>query len=175
MTPIAHSMVGLGGWLAGSRQACAGEMAAFVLAANLPDADFLLRLIPAVHRAMPHQYATHNLLFALLSSLVFFKLVRGIRARSALVAVALSHPVLDLLVSDRVQPIGFPILWPFSRLLFHVGGFPSLQRGDWAALVSWENLGVVLLEVLVFALPLGLLAGKKAWRLANEPDFWRWT
>lgn len=170
MTPIAHTVVGLGGWIGFSKRPGLGEMAAFILAANLPDADFLLRIVPVLRRAMPHQYFTHNLVFALLSAVLLFGLVRTARSRMALMGVALSHLVLDLMVTDTAVPIGFPMLWPFSSRLFHVGGFPPLQRGDLATVLSWRNLKVVILELLLFALPLWLLAGKRITAVVNR---WR--
>lgn len=173
MTPIAHTMVGLGGWIGFSKRPGIKEMVAFVLAANLPDGDFLLRLIPAVRRVMPHQYLTHNLVFALLSAVILFGLVRGIRLRLALAGVALSHLVLDLMVTDTAAPIGFPMLWPFSERLFHVGGFPSLRRGDPAAVFSRGNLVVVILELLLFALPLWLLAGRRLVKTIGSEGFRR--
>ena len=174
MTPIAHTAVGIGGWLAGTRKPVAGGLLAFVLAANLPDADFLLRLIPACKRSLPHQVVTHNLFFALLSVLLFLPLIRDLRERWLLLAVAFSHPLLDLFVVDTVPPIGFPLLWPLSRRLFHVGGFPPLLRGDLNTLLSPANLVTLLLEIVVFVGPLWLLAGKRLRGLAGNPDFWRW-
>ncbi|MDY0297082.1 MAG: metal-dependent hydrolase [Acidobacteriota bacterium] len=174
MTPIAHTMIGLSGWLTASRRPRAAEMAAFVLAANLPDIDFLLRLLPSLRESMPHQYATHNLVFVLASGLLLGRLVRTVRARWVLLAVAASHLVLDLLVSDTVDPIGFPLLLPFSRQLFHIGGFPPLRRGDLTTVLSWSNLAVVLLEILIFAVPLWAVAGKRLRRLMLNEDFRKW-
>lgn len=173
MTPIAHTMVGIGGWLAVSRRFRTGEMVAFVLAANLPDVDFFLRMVPAVRSRIPHQYVTHNLVFVLLSTLLLFGLVRTIRARWALFAVAVSHLVLDLLVTDTMDPIGFPLLFPFSGRLFHVGGFPPFHRESLAVVFSWGNLGVMGLELLVFAIPLWILAGKRLQIPGAKRDFRR--
>lgn len=173
MTPIAHTLAGISGWLAVSRRLRSGEIVAFVLAANLPDVDFLLRLVPAVHSRIPHQYATHNLVFVLLSTLLLSRLVSTVRVRWALLVVAMSHPVLDLLVTDTVAPIGFPLLYPFSGRLFHVGGFPPFQRGNLAAVFTWGNLAVVLLEFLVFIVPVWILARKRLGTPGAEKDFRR--
>ncbi|HVR72746.1 MAG TPA: metal-dependent hydrolase [Planctomycetota bacterium] len=176
-SPIAHTLAGLG--LAAaipSRGAPALLWAALgIFAANAPDLDFVPGLILGDANRW-HQGPSHSLAAALALALAgggaAYLAGRGGRARAALVAALLaaglaSHLLLDLFAEDRREPMGIPLLWPWSTETFKApwvifgairhGGPETTLRELVAAVLSRENLAPVLREVAVL-LPLLLAA-----------------
>jgi hypothetical protein len=172
MSPIAHSGLALLGWELGARRKNAFSLAVFMAAANLPDLDFLLRLIFGRGRLTLHQYYTHNALFILIASGLLSLLLPAGRDRWALLLVALSHLVLDVVVVDTLRPVGIRAFYPFSDALFNFGFFPFLQRGSLRAMASVRNLEVLALEAAVFVLPVAVVFRKALVRQLAARGFW---
>ncbi len=152
MTPVAHTGIALLGWQLSAQEKNIKTLSFFVVLASLPDIDFLF---------FPHQSYTHNIFFVTLTALVLFPLFKRKRTRIGLLLVSLSHLVLDLLVIDRVAPIGIPLLFPLSGKFFNLGFFPNLQRGAMADLFSIHNAWTLVLENLVFLMPVLILCRKE--------------
>jgi hypothetical protein len=174
MSPIAHSGIALLGWELASRRKNVFSLALFLAAANLPDVDFLLRIVLGRGRMPLHQYYTHNLAFVLLGAGLMSLLLPAGRDRWGLVLVALSHLVLDVIVIDTVRPVGIRAFYPFSTALYNFGFFPFLQRGSLKAMASWRNLEVMALEAGLFVLPVLVVFGKALARRIRARAFWSW-
>ncbi len=136
-----------------------------VVAANLPDADFL----PGILIGEPgrfHHGASHSLVAAVASAAAAYGIAKAFRLRTAgriglLVGLAvLSHLGLDMISSLVDRRHGIPLLWPFSSYRFSspypllIGIYLDMSRGTlWRALVHLHNLAAVAWEaVLVGAL-----------------------
>jgi membrane-bound metal-dependent hydrolase YbcI (DUF457 family) len=172
MSPIAQSGVALLGWQVIATRKNIKSLGLFLLIANLPDIDFILRLIFGPKRISIHQYFTHNLLFVVATSALLSLFLPRSRDRWGLLLVGLSHLVLDIFVIDLIRPIGIRPFFPFSRVLFNFGFFPYLERGRFHAVISMRNLWVLGLEAAVFVLPVLILFGKKILRDVKSRAFW---
>lgn len=120
---------------------------------NLADLD----LIPGISAGTPtvfHHYYSHSLLVAAVIALFGFALARARLA--GLIAIALSHPLLDIFTVDRQglyqDHHGIPLFWPLSSHLFDpiapIFSAPFLGTGP-ASLVSWHNAQVILFDTAV--------------------------
>ena len=170
MSPVAHSAIAFLGWQKFVSPRTAHSLAIFVLVANLPDIDFLLFRVLAITGENLHQYYTHNLIFTLLPPLCFFPVLKHARERVALVLVSGSHLLLDVIMVDPVAPVGFPLLFPFSKRLFNLGLFPNLLRNDLAAIFSLHNAAVVGLEILVVVVPVLVLCRRDISRIWKNQE-----
>jgi membrane-bound metal-dependent hydrolase YbcI (DUF457 family) len=162
-SPVGHTLAGccLAALAArGDRRACAAIGAPFVaavlVAANLPDSDFLLGpLLSPFGVALAHQGPTHSLAFvgigALLLALAARGAVRPLRAFGWLLTAGALHLLLDYVSHDDVPPIGLPLLWPLSGAYHHspIDFFPGTDRDD---PISVRN-AVQLLAELAWTLP----------------------
>jgi len=164
MTPIAHTSLALLGWQVCAAKKTVKTLLFFVLLSGLPDIDFLFGR---------HQVFTHNIFFALLAPLPFFYWFRQKRERIGLYLVSFSHLILDLLVIDRFQPIGIPLFYPLVNRYFNLGIFPSMERGPIPGIFSTHNLVVLLLENLIFLLPV-LLYFRRSLPAQWQTAFWSW-
>jgi membrane-bound metal-dependent hydrolase YbcI (DUF457 family) len=189
-SPVAHSLVGVAGFLmlpradAGGRAVAPALLAGAVLLANLPDADLLLTLLvgdaPGV---VLHRGVSHSLPFALLVGIVAgCAAALAARRRPALVArlprwdvlglaaglLVASHAVLDVFTGDDHFPYGVPLLAPFSDayVISPVQLFAGVKHGSMAAFLAFDNLTAMGRE-LWLALPVLLLAAlrhRRGWR-----------
>ncbi|MBI2836826.1 MAG: metal-dependent hydrolase [Acidobacteria bacterium] len=165
-TPLGHGLAGaiicLGcrrvGWQAPS-------MAAAVIVANLPDADFL----PGILVGWPSRYhhgASHSIVAAMICALAI-----GIwsaagkhhptpaRAGILLGVCYLSHVIIDYFTVDTGTAVGIPVFWPFSHDLFIAPHpiFGDVKRDNFFDLaILRHDLWNLVIESAVF-LPLFLL------------------
>ena len=167
-TPVAHTLAGACVAALASRRLPAARAlpvtAALLVAANLPDLDYLALVGGREAMERFHQGVFHSLGFVATATLpLAFLLCRRLgisRAWLLLAAAGLTHLLLDLVVVDSKPPIGFPFFWPLSVERFHasITLFPGIDR---ASLFSARNLRELLAELAWFFPTLPLLLG---WR-----------
>ena len=142
-----------------------------LLTTNAPDLDFIPgTLIGDFNRF--HQQASHSLIFAMgfaLATYLCFYRRPSQRLQIGLMAGTLyfSHLLLDMITYDGAEPVGLPLLWPFSTHLFHspytlFGGILHGQSGDGLIqaiedMIQWHNLETIAIEMAV-TLPCLLIA-----------------
>jgi membrane-bound metal-dependent hydrolase YbcI (DUF457 family) len=153
MTPLPHAAVGMAAWKCVSKDDDLRALFIFMFVSCLPDIDFLLYHLLGRPSVFTHQLYSHNILFSLISALVFFPLLKNRRERTALALVALSHLVMDVIVIDDVAPVGFRAFWPFSDVFINFGFFPYVRRGSLAQVLTLKNLFAFGLELLIFVIP----------------------
>jgi len=173
-SPVAHSIAGACIALQVARRLPAARelpvVAAILLAANIPDLDYLAVVRGREFMERFHQGPLHSIGFvavAVLPLALLLSLRLGLARGWSLLAVAgLTHLLLDLLVVDLKPPIGFPFFWPFTGRLFHgaVTIFPGIDR---VTVFSVKNLREFFVE-LAWGIPALLVAG---WRPRRLP--WR--
>lgn len=167
-SPIGHTLIGLA--LAETRDPSRSASrwwwyAVATVSVNFADFDFLPGLLVGdINRF--HRSITHSLLAALIFGLAVLLLARLLRApavRAGLIAAGLytTHLLLDFLSGNPSEASGQPFLWPFlsedvmspwSPLAGVFHGVPG--DGVWQflqTLLSWHNLEVIVIELLVFA------------------------
>lgn len=165
-SPVGHTLAGcclaaLAARNGRDASAAAGApfVAAVLVAANLPDADFLLGpLLRPLGVALAHQGPTHSLAFVAAAALgLAFALARsgGVRLPAVLgwlLAAGTAHLLLDFVSHDDVPPIGLPLLWPLADTYHHspIDLFPGTDRDH---PVSARNAFELLAE-LAWLLPL---------------------
>jgi len=172
MSPVAHSGVALFTWQVAATRKNWKTLLLFLFAANLPDIDFILNLILGRNRLILHQYFTHNFLFILVTvSLLSLALPSG-RDRWGLILLGLSHLLLDIIVVDLSRPIGIRPFYPFSKALYDFGFFPYLDRWKLRTMISWRNGGVLLLEAVIFLVPVLVIYGKRILKTVRGRTFW---
>jgi membrane-bound metal-dependent hydrolase YbcI (DUF457 family) len=174
-TPVAHALAGACiVALAGGRLPAARAIpvaAAVVLAANLPDLDYLAVVRGRAAMEGFHHGPLHSIGFVAAAALLLaWPLHRRLglaRAWLLLAGAGLSHLLLDLVVVDYKPPIGFPFFWPLSAERFHapVAIFPGIDR---VRIFSARNLRELLVE-LALGIPALLLALRHARRAAHAP------
>ena len=166
-SPVAHTLAGACVAALASRRLPAAHAvpvaAALILAANLPDLDYLALVAGREAMERFHQGAFHSIGFVATATLpLAFPLRRRLgisRAWLLLAAAGLTHLLLDLLVVDRRPPVGFPFFWPFSVELFlaPIALFPGIDR---SSILSTRNLHELFAEL--------------AWFLPSWPLLVRW-
>lgn len=181
-SPVAHSIIGLAfgaaaliprsegvrAFLRNARRAWKTLLAcAFIACA--PDIDYIPGLFHGGFNRF-HQQQSHSLAWVALLALAAWLAARarnpaaGPRAMAFLLALALSHLVIDLLTNDLSVPRGIMIAWPFSDrylfLPFHV--FPNMAKQDWSEMLSRRNFAVAVFEA---AATLPFLAAAIAWNI----------
>jgi inner membrane protein len=136
-------------------------VAAMLVAANLPDADFLLGpLLSPLGVALAHQGPTHSIAFvaaaAVAIALAGPGTLRPLRALGWLCAAGAAHLLLDFVSHDDVPPIGLPLFWPLSGAYHHspVDLFPGTDRDH---PFSARNVLELLAELAWTLPPLALL------------------
>lgn len=171
MSPIVHSGVALLGW-----QKCADNknfktLLIFLLISNLPDIDFLFILLIGKKAITTHQYYTHNVFFVCIAVMFFFPLLKSKLERIGFLLVAFSHLLLDLITIDGVTPFGFRLFYPLSNQLFHFGFFPNLHKKNLADIFTLHNLWVLVIEALIFFVPVMVYYRKEFASHIKEKEF----
>lgn len=152
-TPVAHTIaaacvVALAGRLPAAR--AVPVAAAVVLAANLPDLDYLAVVRGRAAMESFHHGPFHSIGFVAAAACALALLLRrplGLTRGWLLFAGAgLTHLLLDLMVVDHRPPVGFPFFWPLSGERFHspVEIFPGIDR---VRLLGTKNLRELLVEL----------------------------
>lgn len=167
-TPVGHSLFGVIVYLFASRGSRKGLLlfALLMTAAFLPDFDYFPVLWGDLKLAnLNHQWFTHSLLFVFVSGLALAIVGKWLQLGSIaklylfIVAIMLSHLLLDYLTYDGREPKGILLLWPFSDQRFNspVSVFGGVAKGSFSDLFSLHNLGVVGGELLIVGVPALLL------------------
>ena len=163
-TPIGHSLFALSlYWLARLRER-GGLVLLVVLifGALAPDIDYFPLLWGDLHLAnLNHQGFTHSLVFALIVSVgiaivgSWFGAGKATRLYPFVLLACVSHLLLDYLTFDGREPVGIPLLWPFSDARFNFTGgiFGGFSKGSFGDIFSVYNLGVIGREILILGLP----------------------
>ncbi len=167
-TPVGHVIGGLVVYLA-ARDRPIKEDLPFVAACAgvslLPDLDFAIG--PLAGKSY-HHYFTHSLgsaaLFGLAAYLVSraFRRNKPLRDATVLMAVYLSHILLDMVGRDTTPPFGVQLFWPFSEAFYisPVSLFDEVLRGTIGKLFGLHNWLAVARETLI----LGPIAVLLWWR-----------
>lgn len=164
--PVAHSLAGAlvycGACAVRNRRPRITDplLAGCVLAANLPDLDFLPGLI-AGNRERFHRGFSHSLGFPLAVTAFAFLALRvrvGVRrlALTGLLGLATAtHLLIDWATWDASQPAGIPLLWPNDDhyMAAHPWFLNVERRQWWRAEVMTHNLRGVLREALILGPP----------------------
>ncbi|HWR97804.1 MAG TPA: metal-dependent hydrolase [Candidatus Methanoperedens sp.] len=159
-SPVGHTLAGCCVAAVAARGDAGARSAPFVaallVAANLPDADFLIGPLPRpLGGTLAHQGPTHSLLFIAAGALALALALRGRvplpRAWGWLLAAGAAHLLLDLANVDRLPPVGLPLLWPLSGAYLHApfNLFPGTDRDH---PLSAANVVELLVE-LAWTLP----------------------
>ena len=174
-TPLGHSLAGLAVWAVTRKPSTlkealsrenAGWAALCVLAANLPDADFIILGSEGLQiSAKYHHGVTHSIGFALAMGGLAGAWAWMRRATAGKQAISLtptstnafvvtflcvlSHVLMDLLGTDSYPQngIGLPLLWPMSGEYYIVPLFSGIDRSNPFTL---ETLFVLARELLLF-------------------------
>ena len=125
--PIAHSAMGLAGYLAFKKANSDSPpkqeivlLGLCLFLANFPDLDF----IPGFLCDDPgrfHHGPSHSLVVGLIGALIFYRfacywltVISKKRLFGCCLVSFLSHPILDYFSADTSKPFGVPLLWPFD-------------------------------------------------------------
>ena len=108
-----------------------------------------------------------------LMQLEFFLFFKQKRERITLFLVSLSHLLLDLIIIDPVDPIGFRLFFPFWDQLFNFGFFPNLLRGSIPEIFSWHNVVTISIETAVFVVPILFFYQKELRSHFRNKEFWK--
>lgn len=172
-TPLGHALAGLAVWSIARKPASVKEAitrenvgwaALCVLAANLPDADFIhltggaLTLSGKYHHGLTHSIGFAVLIGALVGGWAWMRRAMrdpGLRPMAPnpiavfhLVSLCiLTHALLDVFSVDTYAPngIGLPLLWPLNGDNFIV---PWIDGVDRTAFISVETAVIVAKETL---------------------------
>jgi membrane-bound metal-dependent hydrolase YbcI (DUF457 family) len=179
-SPVGHSLVGLAFFFGGLKKpvtlenlrADRGPIAAFVLLANLPDADFAISWIITDNPNRYHSAGTHTLLFAASVGMVlgyFFRITPHFFKNALLFgAVVGSHATVDFLTGPVLgwhRSYGVPWLMPFmsERITSPFTLLVGPRHGTWEHLLSAHNWGWALYEVALL-LPIVFLVSRRSSR-----------
>jgi inner membrane protein len=126
-----------------------------VLAANLPDLDFLPGIVIGQPGAF-HHGPSHSIAFAVLFGTLVgaFAQKRRLYAFVISALLYLSHVFLDFLVDDPSFPHGVPLFWPFSDAFFMASPaiFPKFDYAShslefFGAVFTVDNFVTVITEI----------------------------
>jgi membrane-bound metal-dependent hydrolase YbcI (DUF457 family) len=169
--PIAHAAAGyLVHRLDRRRTAFAGwsRALAFMVIANLPDADFLVGFVlgkpGAFHRGLSHTLLAALVFGAALGALSRWRLRdRWLSASVVFACVYGSHLLLDALTVDERGPAGAQFFWPFSGAYYIapltvfteiiIDG--SSRLGFLASVLAWPTVVVLAREAALVLLAIG--------------------
>ncbi|MGD9975064.1 MAG: metal-dependent hydrolase [Desulfatirhabdiaceae bacterium] len=166
-SPVGHTLAALIGYAATvncwNSKPKYGTLAMYVLAANLPDIDFL----PGIFLGDPgrfHHGITHSIGAAILFGVIVWIVQRIRTQRAVYMAMALSalygsHLIIDWMTADYRPPFGSPLLWPFSMERYHfpVSIFINIERKAFLSLPTiLHNLYAMIIEISLLT---PLLAG----------------
>jgi inner membrane protein len=167
-SPVAHSLTAIVVYTIVHRRLPSwrdGVIWLYVVAANLPDFDFLPGLLIGDPERF-HRGASHSLAFALVCGLAAYAFTRWREKPNAVGSSVLattlvgSHVLIDWLTRDSSAPVGIPALWPLTSTHYsaplHL--FLNVERGNLDTLATWlHNLAGAGLEALAL-LPLIAMA-----------------
>lgn len=165
-SPVAHSLVGAAIYFASRRRRewRAGELAGFIIAANLADLDLIPGLLVG-DEALFHRQASHSILGAMAFALVVLVICRwrghksSARTTLLLFTAYLSQLLLDWLSLDTGPPAGIPLFWPLSKehYMADPAVFLNIERSNpFTFPVIMHNAKAVLLEVALLG-PIALM------------------
>ncbi len=161
MTPVGHSSLALLGFELIESKKNYLRLFFLVLLANFPDIDLIINFFLPYNLKIQHQLYTHNVFFVLLSVIILFPFFKSKRDRIVLFFIGYSHLILDLIVVDYKQPIGFKLFYPISDKFFNYGFFPTFYKANINEILSIHNLLVLLLEAMIFFVPVAYYFGKQ--------------
>src|SRR5581483_6971382 len=143
MASVGHVAVGL--FAARGRLRALAGWSAVALAADLDVIGFRF----GVPYAAPfgHRGATHSIAAALLLALIVAGVTRRARPGLIALAVALSHPLLDMLTDGG---LGVALFWPLSNARYFAPWRPIPVAPIGARLLSARGLHVMLVELALF-------------------------
>ncbi len=170
-SPIGHSLMGYTVYLAASpkKRGMRKRLLLFsLIAANIPDLDFLPGLIMGELRRY-HHGASHSILFSMLFGLmigVVYKIICGDGFKKGFVLACvlyLSHIILDYFV--RSPGRGVPLFWPFydgyfmtSVVVFPYFDYLSSDGTSFGGILSLHNLKTITVEAgIIFLFLLAVL------------------
>jgi membrane-bound metal-dependent hydrolase YbcI (DUF457 family) len=169
-TPVAHTLAGACVAALAARGFPAARVlpvaGALLVAANLPDTDYLALVRGREAMAAFHQGVFHSIGFIAAATLPLALLLRRrlpfTLAWLLLAGAGLTHLLLDLLVVDTKPPVGFPFFWPLTGERYHspISLFPGIDR---TVLFGRKNL-LELLAELAWGLPALPLLRWLPWR-----------
>jgi membrane-bound metal-dependent hydrolase YbcI (DUF457 family) len=161
MTTVAHTALGILGWHKFSDSKTLKSLLLFVIIASLPDIDFAFYLVLGKEGLGLHQLYTHNIFFVLLTSLLFWPVLKNHRERLGFMLVGFSHLALDFFTIDGAAPYGFRLFYPIWDQLFNFGILPNVWKANLVEVFSFHNVLVLSFEVAVFWTPLLLICRKQ--------------
>jgi membrane-bound metal-dependent hydrolase YbcI (DUF457 family) len=153
--PIVHGAVAASLFIASQRKfSLAKDWKVILLCAALtllPDADFALEWIFQLRGA--HRGFTHSIAFCLALGLLASVLVgaKKFSHRLALVLAPVSHPLLDVMVTDR-QAGGIKLLWPLSDHGFKLGLFDYFLFNLDPRFDPWSEILIHVLKISLIEL-----------------------
>ncbi len=168
MTPFSHAAIGLLGWKYSAARRDVRSLAAFAFIACAVDVDFILYYSLGRPEVFRHQLFSHNIFVIAVLCLPFFVYLKTARERWGLLLTGASHLFMDIFVIDTLAPIGVRPFFPVWNQYFNVSLFPYVAKETWPRLLSWHNIGVLALEVLMFIVPAVLLSRKELGRLLSS-------
>ena len=174
-SPVGHSLLGLAiaagfalprttfGALAATVRRHLPELGLLLIAANLPDVDYVPGLLAGELNKYHHLH-THTLGWVVVTSLGLWWMWKRIRpdagwkSLALLFAAGLSHLLADLLTADTRAPFGIMALWPFSSAYFISPAtlFLAPRKATVVDMFQLHNVRVMLVEA-AWCLPLVLL------------------
>ncbi|HEX8170499.1 MAG TPA: metal-dependent hydrolase [Thermoanaerobaculia bacterium] len=147
------------------RRASPATLFTGALLAILPDVDVLAFPlgIPYAH-PLGHRGFTHSIVFAVITSLIAARLLRVRGAWPALVACALSHPLLDALTDGG---LGVALFAPFDNRRYFFPWTPIRVSPIGAGFFSARGLETLRSEILWVWLPCAVVAAIMAAIMAS--------
>jgi len=173
MTPVGHSSLALLGFELIESKKNYLRLFFIVLLANFPDIDLVINFFLPDSLKIQHQLYTHNVFFVLFSVILLFPLFKSKRDRIVIFFIGYSHLILDLIVVDYKQPIGIKLFYPISDKFFNYGFFPTFYKANINDIFSIHNLLVLLLETLIFFIPVVFYFGKQLKTDIFNKEFFR--
>lgn len=169
-TPVGHSLFGLAVYMIKKGEPLdakdIGGVAIYASLSNLPDIDLAPITIYGFKAvSMFHQQYTHNLGFAVISSL-FVACIATCFFRKRFVSVfplffflVYSHILLDCMGHDTNPPYGVQLFWPLSddNFLSPISLFIGVAKASPGELFSLWNFVAVLIELVVFLPVIGVV------------------
>ena len=174
-SPVGHSLLGLAlaagfalprftlSTVASAVRRHLPEVSLLLVAANLPDVDYVPGLIAGELNKYHHLH-THTLGWVVVTSLGLWWIWKRIRPDAGWSSLALlfvagmSHLLADLVTADTRAPFGIMALWPFSSAYFisPMSLFMAPRKATVGDMFQLYNVRVMLVEA-AWCLPLVLL------------------
>lgn len=164
-TPIGHSLAGyLFYHFSGGKKRTADwrKLIFFTFFANLADFDYFFGLFSGQPNLYHHQF-THSFAFAVIIAGVFAGVMKVDPRKKfwasflMLLAIYLSHILIDFFTLDTTAPFGEQLFWPFSQNYYisEIWIFRDIHKGDTTGelfrnLFSTYNWITGLTEIFIF-------------------------